>query len=1004
MLFSIGANLTKADLPNPEPVFKAIGVARQDPIFKVDTYVSPNFGSQITAYKQPSFVAGNKAVSVRKIDGQLRQFKDESVSLYIDNKQIGRFKWWGMFKNGGFGFPFQDLKDNPASLKIDEVAQTIKYNKPYILPTGKPAIFSYTLKSLKDSKIELSWALGITQQELDLLQQDFDVSLWFITNDYKGKQILIGDKAFKESAREQLIQTKSVNTAANGDFFYNSSDPIKGYSLELGDLRGDISESIYVPKMGNDRYEFIYRMSYPKRQANGKIIINLDKAELPKQNIPPPVGGIDFWRLDATHVPLSPVRNLMPNSSFEQGLRYWAWVGGGAVYTPDKLPRYDIVPEGLFGKNALIIRNTHPGAPGMMSFPLSLIDRQVYTLSFYAKADTNTVLTLSLASAAIGGKFFSKNGPFGDIENPESKFALTREWKRYTRTFSSDAAGLKLAIYGGSNTLIDGIQLEKGEKMTEFIAPPLEGVFTTADPDNSLIKNTPIEAGLILSGNSNTTGYVILSVKNAFNEVVYLKRLPFEINNNGTQKIPIVFDAQQIGEGVFVVKAEYHTNGYAPYVDYYRFSILKPLENNHATKNIFGTLGHYDRISRGEDLAKKYMEWGFGSTSWGYSWNDKSLRPYLEKKYKIANIANVVISKNKEIEKSYKNWKSITTEMQLNIEKLAYESAIVFDPQQYNIWSFGNEEEDSYLIKNQAFDEYFKAQFAAAKGIKRANPKASIMPTCGPSGYSLLGVGYGAIEGYLKSAQNHGFKYDALAVHPYGNIDGGTLSTIDLDEETSRLIAQMQKYGYGKDTPIYYTELFNIPETYIPQWGADGSYDAYQSGKPTYDFGNREFIQAASASRAYIIMLKYWPQLQSSNIWISRPFMDMYLTPLILNKAVNTLGTHLGYAQFKADIRPIKGVRGYAFNLQDGKGIVPIWTINKEVENGLIQGQKIKVKFKQPVEFYDLMGNKRTTNIDKNGITEIQLTPAPLLIKADSLDLLTQALSSSEEIPNLKPY
>ena len=50
------------------------------------------------------------------------------------------------------------------------------------------------------------------------------------------------------------------------------------------------------------------------------------------------------------------------------------------------------------------------------------------------------------------------------------------------------------------------------------------------------------------------------------------------------------------------------------------------------------------------------------------------------------------------------------------------------------------------------------------------------------------------------------------------------------------------------------------------------------------------------------------------------------------------------------------------------------------------------------------MGNKRTTNIDKNGITEIQLTPAPLLIKADSLDLLTQALSSSEEIPNLKPY
>ena len=991
LLFSLSVNLSQADLPNPEPVFKAMDVAIQNPVFKVETYISPNFGAQTTSYKQPSFVVGNKAVLVRKIDGQMRPDKDQSVTLYIDNKQVGKFMWWGAFKNGGFGFPFQDVKNDPASLKIDEVAQAVSYNKPYILPTGKRTVFSYTLKSLKDSKVELSWELGVTQQELDLLQQDFDVSLWFTTNDYKGKQILIGDKAFKEAIRERLIQTKSINTAANGDFFYNASDPIKGYSVELGDLRGDISESIYVPKVGDDRYEFIYRMSYSKRQANGKIIINFGKAELPKQNTTPLVGGIDFWKLDATHVPLSPVRNLMPNSSFEQGLRYWTWVGGGAVYTADELPRYDIVPEGLFGKNALIIRNTHPGAPGMMSFPLSLIDGQVYTLSFYAKADTNTNLTLSLASAALGGKFTGKILPFGDVENPESRFLITTEWKRYSRIFTADAAGLKLGIFGGNNTLIDGIQLEKGGNTTEFIAPPIEGKFTTADLDNALVKDKPIEAGFTLTGNSNTTGEVIITVKNAFNEVVYLNKHPFEIGNNGTQKIPLVFDAQQIGEGVFVVKAEYHTNGYAPYDDYYRFSILKPLENNHSTKNIFGTLGHYDRISRGEDLAKKYMEWGFGSTSWGYNWNEKSLRPYLEKKYKISNIASVVISKDKEIEKSYKNWQSITPELELSIEKLAYDSAKVFDPQQYNIWGFGNEEEDSYLIKKMEYDEYFKAQFAAAKGVKRANPKAIIIPTCGTTA-----TRFDALDGYLKSAQKHRFKYDAVAAHLYNGIDKGTLSVRDLDDETARLKAMIKKYGYGHDTPIYYTELFSIPETYIPQWGADVSYDSYQSGKPTYDFGNREFIQAVSASRAYIIMLKYWPQLQSSNIWIWRPFMDMYLTPLILNKAVNTLGTHLGYVQFKADIRPINGVRGYAFKLQDGKGIVPIWCINKDVENGLIRGPVLKVAFNQSVEFYDLMGNKRTVKPDKKGVTEIQLTPAPLLIKADSLHLLTQALQGAK--------
>ena len=54
-------------------------------------------------------------------------------------------------------------------------------------------------------------------------------------------------------------------------------------------------------------------------------------------NTPPPVGGIDFWNHDATHVPSSPVRNLMPNPSFEQGLRFWRWDGGGGTYTPSAL-------------------------------------------------------------------------------------------------------------------------------------------------------------------------------------------------------------------------------------------------------------------------------------------------------------------------------------------------------------------------------------------------------------------------------------------------------------------------------------------------------------------------------------------------------------------------------------------------------------------------------------------------------------------------------------------
>ncbi len=981
----------QADLPDPDPIFKTSGTARLNPLFNVETFTATNLALN---NKQPSFVVGNKAVFVRNINGQMRPDQDQSVTIYIDNKQVGRFMWWGAFNNGGFGYPFQDIKDDPASLKIDEIAQTVTYSKPYNLPTGKRAVFTYTLKTLKDSKIELAWDLGITQQELENSQQDLGVSLWFSTNNYRDKSILIGDTVFKNSSRESLIQSK-ITTANSGNLKYNGTLPVDGYTLVLGDLQSSITESIYVPSIGDDRYEFMDKMSYPKRQAKGSIVIDLGVAALPQINTPPAVSGIDFWKADATHVPQSSVRNLMPNPSFEQGLRYWTWVGGGATYTPDTWPRYDIVSEGLFGKKALLIGNTQPGAPGIMSFPMSLIEGQQYTLSFYAKADSDCTLTLSLASAAKGGKFDNKNGPFGDIENPESKFLITKEWTHYSRTFTADAAGLKLGLFGGNNTLIDGLQLEKGDKASEFIAPPIEGVLTTSDPDNALVKDKDIDSEFTFIGKANTAGEATITVKNAFREIVYAETFNIEIGEDETQKIKLLFDAKKFGEGVFVVATDYTVKGFTPYTDYYRLSILTPLENAHATKNIFGTLGSYDRISRGEDLARKYREWGFGSTSWGYSWNDKSLRPYLEQKYKIANIANIVVSKNKELEKSYLNWTSITPEQEVSIEQLAYENAKLYDPVQYNIWGFGNEEEGSYLIKNKQFDEYFKAQSATVKGVKRANPNALIIPSSGTSGYSLE-RGYDAIEGYLQTAQKHGFKYDAVAVHPYGNIDKGTLSTHDLDEETARLIAQMKKYGYGNDTPIYYTELFNIPETYLPAWGADGSYDNYGSGKPTYDFGNREFIQAASASRAYIIMLKYWPQLQSSNIWISRPFMDMYLTPLILIKAVNTLGSHLGYVEFKADIKPTPEIRGYAFRLKDGKGIAPIWCVNKDVENGLIRGPLVHVKFDQPVEIYDLMGNTRTAKTDNSGVTEIQLTPAPLLIKANNVDLLAKALQNAK--------
>jgi hypothetical protein len=117
----------------------------------------------------------------------------------------------------------------------------------------------------------------------------------------------------------------------------------------------------------------------------------------------------------------------------------------------------------------------------------------------------------------------------------------------------------------------------------------------------------------------------------------------------------------------------------------------------------------------------------------------------------------------------------------------------------------------------------------------------------------------------------------------------------------------------------------------------------------------------------YIICMKYWPRIQCANIWVSQPFMDLHLTPIVLCKAVNTLGHFMGDIAFTDDIRPAAGIRGYAFRLPDGSGLAPVWTTEPDVENGLRKCPVLAVKFGQPFEFYDFLGNPRSAGSDEAG-------------------------------------
>jgi len=993
--------------PNPEPPFLMKNGIRKIPELKIG-----NFSWKGNIYEQPSFVLGNKEVAVRNIYNRRTGMDDHLVSVNVNNRYALEIMFWGSGKGKtSYGYPFKDIPGEKTNLKIDRDAKTVTFSKPYFLPDGEKAVFIYTLKPAGPGRVELSWDLGIPQEKL-LSYPGFGCSIWF-GGPNKDKKILLDSAPLPVRTREEM---KAKNGSDKYPFrkvsrvTFNAGLPFEEFTMEYPRASlVNYSRSFQENRAGNETWKFFLQTWDGGRRAKDKMVIDLGKGAGEKTSAPPSVRGIDFWKHDATHVPLSPTRNLMPNPSFEQGLRYWTWSGGGAKYTPSALPRYDISSDAKYGKNALFLRPVQTGSNGIQSFPIQLDKSKTYTLSFYAKSNRdNNFLRIVQGNAprtAFNG--FYKTQWWGDTREPNCSFRLTKEWKRYSKTFPGSPTGLVIML-GGNDILLDGIQLEEGDKPTEFTCAPIEGRFVTANKDNDLVKGKPIDAAFVFTGKPGQKGVAYTEIQNAFREIVFQRKINIAIGPDGTQKVNLNPDPAKIGEGIFIVKTEYTANGFKPYCEYSRFSVMTPLENRHATKNLFGTLSYaLQGTSRADDLAKKWMEWGIGSTSW-VGINDFKRNPFLAeffRKYRIQNMhwsvfslaAKKLLPGEKQPMAKIKTWKEVPSGAEKILEEETCRLFQDFPEDLIPVVSWYNEEEScAAMVKDKSYDEYFKLQSAAIRGAKQANPKIKGAPSSGPCAYTPVMPGPESVEGYLAAAKRHGFKYDVIAVHPYGNIDKGTLSSHDHDVETARLIEQMKRYGYGKETPILFTECFNIPETYVPEWNAGASYDAYSSGKATYDFGKREFLQAASAARLFIIGMKYWPQVQSFNIWVGSPFMDLYLTPTILNKAINTLGTQMPWIEFKADIRPFGGIRGYVFKLKDGTGIAAIWCVNHEVENGFARGPVINAKFGQDIEVYDLMGNRRPAVSGKDGYVDLQLTPAPLLIKAKNVDQLAKALQNAE--------
>jgi hypothetical protein len=719
----------------------------------------------------------------------------------------------------------------------------------------------------------------------------------------------------------------------------------------------------------------IIRTHNRRPRAADSLVIDLGQTAKLDDNAQAPIAGMDFWGNDRLYFQKPITRNIMPNPSFEQGLRYWKWWWGGSKFAPTDVQAYNLSDKGYLGNRCLMIQ---PAASrqALMSFSIPVKKNKTYTISCYAKSD--------VADQSFGFGAFSplRGSAFGWQNGFKTRFQTTTEWKRYSFVYNSDQLAINIILTGTSNKLwVDGIQVEEGDKLTDFTQPDVEGWLHTADPDNALEVGQPINARLELTGKPGVWGLVALSMENVFKEVLLTDEQSFTLDTKGKTVLPVAIDQAKIGQGVFVVKAKYTTQDKQTYTDFYRLDVMTSLKNERPTKNLFGSLTHAFRNTRTEDTLSRYRRWGLGSTSYSSQFK---VEDDLLKKYRIDNMlaiaSDAMQGKEREFLHSIKqSMKEPPADLAQRVEQAAYDAAML-RPWVTN-WALCTEVEGAPLVKQKRFKEFSElVQIPSYRGFKRANPDITVYPDGGTSGYSMT-RGFHEMEAYLKESRGK-VKWDAIAVHPYWNLDGSG-GTNDWDAETQRLKEQMLRNGYDENTPIDFTECFNMLPTDLPEWGADAWGDSYLSGIPTYNWGWREYMHATWVCRMFVMSLKHWPQLRSTNIWMARPYLDFYLSPWAMCKVPNTLGHLLPKPRFIADIRPMGGIRGYAFENEQGQPVIAIWCAIDRVEDGLDRGPQMYVDLQGiDATFMDMMGNTRKAPME-NGKAGVQLSPAPIFILAN---------------------
>ena len=731
--------------------------------------------------------------------------------------------------------------------------------------------------------------------------------------------------------------------------------------------------------------------------------------------------GIDFYALERLEMPdYRSNNNLVQNSSFEQGFRY-LWPSflylGSYPYAEkwDNAFQIDNVVS-KFGQHSLKIKtwssdkprknsNLHSGYITSLPIP---IPPGKYTLSFYAKGNRPEKQLVSVFMPQVYWQESNQLALPG-AEKLKMGKKVQSDWTRYSCVVDIDKSmPARIAFGACSETAdgyvwVDGVLLEKGDKLSKYEEPIVEGIFTTSDKANFLNTGQSIDAELTILAKPETKGDAKVMVKNFFGEELFDQTLTFCCNSIGEATVRLPFN-DIFGPGIYVVKATYKLADGQSTFDYYRFSIMDKLSGNERLRKIFGAnYGRQGHSHRFKEILKRNSQVGLAANTHC----EYRLKHVLDE-YENNNIAvtdSWMASRtpiNGKDRGSFKikdgffygdtliggflenNPSRELTEEYLKEFKKAVKECAAANPQ-IRRWSLFGEafcwfpEMCALDSPDERYNKYIRLQIAFYEAIKSFDPSLEVTNGDPPnmsqhSGIKLLERQLAATKGKIK--------YDYIGIHPYRTSpDNG-----DLDADTKALLEMLKRHGY-EDTPVFWPEGMHYGPYNIPQWNAKSSAWTIASGSWyygafSYDMGWNEKVSAAWRARSWLIALKYQDRITTavSAHSFNNYIIDYNLAPFATQKISHTLTRLLGDAVFKKDIRFAPNTRCYVFEDKDKCPIVAVWGTHPMLDNGSIDSFIAEVALQgNKQEIFDIMEQTRDGGSGQK-IT-FPISPFPLFFK-----------------------